>query len=36
MKNYFACLILGLVILAGCQSKAEETPKKLHKNNCGK
>jgi uncharacterized protein YcfL len=27
MKNYFACLILGLVILAGCQSKAEETAK---------
>lgn len=25
MKNYFACLILGLVILEGCQSKAEET-----------
>ncbi|MEZ7498355.1 polysaccharide deacetylase family protein [Flavobacterium sp. Arc3] len=27
MKNYFACLILGLVILEGCQSKAEETNK---------
>jgi peptidoglycan/xylan/chitin deacetylase (PgdA/CDA1 family) len=27
MKNYFACLILGLVILEGCQSKAEETSK---------
>jgi hypothetical protein len=25
MKNYFACLILGLVIL--CQSKAGETAK---------
>lgn len=27
MKNYFACLILGLVLLEGCQSKAEETSK---------
>ncbi|SDW13791.1 polysaccharide deacetylase family protein [Flavobacterium degerlachei] len=27
MKNYFACLILGLIILEGCQSKAEETSK---------
>lgn len=27
MKNYFACLILGLIILEGCQSKAEETTK---------
>ncbi|HEY4618235.1 MAG TPA: polysaccharide deacetylase family protein [Flavobacterium sp.] len=27
MKNYFACLIFGLVLLEGCQSKAEETNK---------
>ena len=27
MKNYIACLIFGLVILEGCQSKAEETSK---------
>jgi len=27
MKNYLVCLILGLVILEGCQSKAEETSK---------
>jgi len=27
MKKYFAGLFLGLIILQGCQSKAEETPK---------
>ncbi|NGY36646.1 polysaccharide deacetylase family protein [Flavobacterium sp. XN-5] len=27
MKKYFACLFLGLIILQGCQSKAEETSK---------
>ena len=27
MKNYFACLILGLFILAGCQSKEAQTTK---------
>lgn len=25
MKNYFACLLLGFIILEGCQSKAEES-----------
>lgn len=27
MKKYFACLFLGLIVLQGCQSKAEETSK---------
>ncbi|WP_016990598.1 polysaccharide deacetylase family protein [Flavobacterium sp. ACAM 123] len=27
MKNYFACLIVGLAVLASCQSKEEETAK---------
>jgi peptidoglycan/xylan/chitin deacetylase (PgdA/CDA1 family) len=26
MKNYFACLFLGLLVMAGCQSKSKETP----------
>jgi hypothetical protein len=34
-ENYFACLILGLVILAGCQSKQRKLLRSS-RNNCGK
>jgi hypothetical protein len=26
MKNYFACLFLGLLVMAGCQSKSKKLP----------
>jgi peptidoglycan/xylan/chitin deacetylase (PgdA/CDA1 family) len=31
MKNYFSCLLLGLVILSGCQSKVEDKSKEVPK-----